>query len=142
MLKILDKLLPLSILSDEVVDELKILQSDVNEDDSNISAHEFWKKKKCSNQRYLPVDTFLVYHGSADIKRAFSGSKNMPTENHTRISVEVPNAKHNVQSALKQYDDEVGTVPIMPELIKKANAANSVYKIFLADKKEKEEREG
>ena len=64
----------------------------------------------------------------------------MLSENQANMSVELLNGKLNVRSALKQYGNRADKIPITPELLKKANAANSAYKAYLIEQKEAEER--
>lgn len=56
------------------------------------------------------------------------------------MSVELLNAKLNVRSALKQYKNKAEMVPITPDLLKRASAANAAYKTYLEEKKEKEQQ--
>ena len=149
MMKIIEKL-PLSIPIDETVDELKVLQRETTTEDEKLSVIDFWTKVfqaripgtgelKFPNLTVLVKVSLLVYHGSADVERSFSESSNMLAENQACMSVELLNAKLNIRSALKYYNNKPELVPITNDMMRRVGSAYSVYKAFLDKKKEEEE---
>jgi len=142
-----------SLSLENAIDELKILQVEISDIDNKKlpPVREYWQevfqaklpcgKSKFSTLTLLAQVSFLLYHGSADVERSFSESHDMLTEKQTKMSVEHLNAKLNVKSTLKLYDNKVLSVPIPPELLKKARAAHSLYKAHLEKVKADEERD-
>lgn len=102
--------------------------------------HDLTSEDKYPNLTVLVKAALLVYHGSADIERSFSDSANILTDEKTSMSVELLNARLNVKSALKQYENKIENIPITNEMIKMVRVVGTLYRENM-DRKKKEAEE-
>lgn len=150
ILRILPKL-PLSIPSEIVVDELKILQYEIDDIDiDKLSMMKYWKgvmqTKTGSGSLKFPYISrvvrvcLILYHGNSDIERSLSNSGNLLSVNQTHMSVEILNAKMNVKNIVRKYNNEIAKIPISTELIKMCRNAHSLYTTHLEEARKEEEK--
>ena len=137
--------LPVAVPLDETVDELKLLYSEIDAEPNmaNMAMLDFWRvifaNKKYPNLTNLVKTSLLIFHGSADVERSFSDSANILTDNKTGMSIELLNARLNIKSALKQYQNKIEDIPITNELLKMVKLAGTLYKENMERKKRETE---
>lgn len=137
--------LPVAVPLDETVDELKLLYSEIDAEPNmaNMAMLDFWRvifaNKKYPNLTNLVKTSLLIFHGSADVERSFSDSANILTDNKTSMSIELLNARLNIKSALKQYQNKIEDIPITNELLKMVKLAGTLYKENMERKKRETE---
>lgn len=148
-IQILATYLPVPYDAEKLADEWKLVQLEKNEPSCRID--HFWSKlfvmRNTDGSSKYPTVTSVIKaaltlsHGNAEIERGFSRSARILTEDRSSMSVRVLNARMNIASGLKRYDNKPHLVPITEELLKAARMAYKSYESYLSSQRQKAEEE-
>lgn len=99
-----------------------------------------------SNRRKTVKGLLSVSHGSVSVERGFSASGNLLTPDKASMNAWGLNARLNMLSGLKKYDNKLFLVPMTKELLLLARNAHQSYRNYLEkekhqSKKKEEEKE-
>ena len=140
--------LPSSINASKLIDEWHLLQTEklplhVGRID-HYWCNIFEIKNALGQTKYSILQKVVkiclsVSHGSANIKRDFSPSGRIISDDRTNTSERTLNAKLHITDALKHFNYEVDLVPVTNELLLLAKNANKKYKEHLEDERKKNE---
>jgi hypothetical protein len=142
--------LPLSIRSDQLKDEWKLMQIQLPEPEIDISdrIEKYWKNfidledsdggPKYPNISMVVKACFTLSHGNADVEREFSRSGCILTKDNTAMSLKILNARLYVCDGMLANDHKPHLVPVTRHLLTLAHQAHASYDAYLEKKKLKE----
>ena len=138
--------LPLSIRSDRLKDEWKLMQIQQPEPEMDISdrIEKYWKNfidlkgsdggPKYHNVSMVVKACLTLSHGNADVERGFSRSGCILTGNNTAMSLKMLNARLSVCDGMLAYDRKPHLVPVTRHLLTLAHQAHASYNAYLEKK--------
>lgn len=143
-IKCIADILPVTDRKDQLVDEWKLLANDdipILEKYDRIEKFwmEIFEKKTCMDTEKYPNISKVVKaaltlsHGNSDVERSFSISGNILSEERTALSLRGLNARMNVLSGLKSFQNKPENFPLTKELFRLACNAHGSYMRFLED---------
>jgi hypothetical protein len=142
--------LPLSIRSDRLKEEWKLMQTQQPEPEMDISdrIETYWRnfidlKGSDGGPKYPNVSIIIkacltLSHGNADVERGFSRSGCILTEDKTAMSLKMLNARLSVCDGMLTYDRKPHLVPVTRHLLTLAHQAHASYNAYLEKKKQEE----
>jgi len=142
--------LPLSIRSDHLKDEWKLMVIQQPEPEVDISdrIEKYWRyfidlKGSDGGPKYPNVSmvvkaSLTLSHGNADVERGFSRSGCILTEDNTAMPLKMLNARLSICDGMLPYDRKPHLVPVTQHLLTLAHHAHASYNAYLEKKKQKE----
>lgn len=144
---VINRALPLAISEAQLLDEWLLLKlENLPIPVKGERVDQYWKKifsitNGSGEPKYPSISKIVkaclsLVHGSADVERRFSDSRNQLTKERASMCIRTLNARMIIKDVLKKFDGKLERVHITSELIAMGRTAHGRYKAHLQQQRE------